>query len=110
MLALARPETSNLLRCLIVAVMVAAGFFVLAFCADGVCASCAHEYCGSTDRYGSDRSKHLLASFAQAVRMALATSWDAERPALLPVVGFPTWAVTIDAPEGLLLQTATLRI
>lgn len=65
MLALARPETSSLLRCLVVAVILVAGVFVLAPCAEDSSSTCAHEYLSSTDR-----SKHPVMSLARRLQAA----------------------------------------
>jgi len=104
-LVLARLETSSLLRCLIVTVMVVVGVFVLALCAEGACPSCAHEYYGNVDR-----SKHLLARLTLGVQAALATVFAPMRLTLLSSVREVSCAVAAVLPDEPLHKAMALRI
>ena len=104
MLALARPETSSLLRCLVVAVILVAGVFVLALCAEGACSTCAHEYCNSTDR-----SKHPVVSFARRLQAAFVILLSSRSASLSATVGMSS-AVIVDVLGTPQLKLAALRI
>ena len=105
MLVLARPETSSLLRWLAVAVILVAGVFVLALCAEGACSTCAHEYCGSTDR-----SKHPVLSFARRLQTAFVILLSAARSASLSAAAALSLADIVDLIAAPQLRQATLRI
>lgn len=105
MTSLARIDSGSLITCLVVAVMLVAGVFVLALCSDGLCSSCAHEYYGS-----SDRSKHLVVHFARRMTGALMTLITRPGPAHQAAIG-ASWAAPLaGAPDEPLLRVATLRI
>lgn len=105
MFSLARPDTSSLITCLVVAVMLVAGVFVLALCSDGACSTCAHEYYGS-----SDRAKHLVVHFARRMSGAFTAMVAHARPTLLAAVDTFSLPVIVEAPDEPLLRVATLRI
>jgi len=104
-LVLARPETSSLLRWLVVAVILVAGVFVLALCAEGACSACAHEYYSSTDR-----SKHPVVSFARRLQAAFVILVSSARSASLLATTGVSSADIVDLFGAPQLRPATLRI
>jgi len=89
----------------VVAVILVAGVFVLALCAEGACSTCAHEYCSSTDR-----SKHPVLSFARRLQAAFVILMSASRSASLSATTGVSSADIADVLVAPQLRPATLRI